>query len=97
MSSCSGLGAGLCARALYQHKVNLTLVEIDPAVYDFAVAYFGVDEVRVGDVVLEDAVTWARRQDQPGRVRTCLKSRLAGMQLTLLRFPSSSITLCTTS
>lgn len=62
-----GLGAGLSARALYQHKVNLTLVEIDPAVYDFAVAYFGVDEVRAGDVVLEDAVTWARRQDQAGR------------------------------
>lgn len=70
MSFYSGLGAGLSARALYQHKVNLTLVEIDPAVYDFAVAYFGVDEVRAGDVVLEDAVTWARRQDQAGRVRT---------------------------
>lgn len=72
-------------------------MEIDPAVYDFAVAYFGVDEVRPGNVVLEDAVTWARRQDQPRRVRTCVKLGSSSMQLRLLPLVRSSITLCTTS
>ncbi|GAA5863907.1 hypothetical protein JCM3774_004414 [Rhodotorula dairenensis] len=62
-----GLGAGLSARALYQHGVNLTVVEIDPAVYDFATSYFGFDDVKAGEIVLEDAVTWASRQDRNGR------------------------------
>ncbi|KAL7342588.1 S-adenosyl-L-methionine-dependent methyltransferase, partial [Rhodotorula toruloides] len=54
----SGLGAGLSARALARHGVNLTLVEIDPAVHDFAERYFGVNEVKWGEVVLKDAVEW---------------------------------------
>ncbi|GAA5844544.1 hypothetical protein JCM9279_006342 [Rhodotorula babjevae] len=59
-----GLGAGLSARALAQHGVNLTLVELDPAVYEFARDYFGVGEdVQAGEVVLEDAVRWVERQD----------------------------------
>ncbi|GAA5929139.1 uncharacterized protein JCM15063_004063 [Sporobolomyces koalae] len=39
-----GLGAGLIARALDQHRVNLTICEIDPVVYDFAREYFAVPE-----------------------------------------------------
>ncbi|GAA5924080.1 hypothetical protein JCM3775_005590 [Rhodotorula graminis] len=59
-----GLGAGLSARALAQHGVNLTLVELDPAVYEFARDYFGVaEDVEAGEVVLEDAVTWVERQE----------------------------------
>ncbi|BGP25329.1 hypothetical protein JCM10295v2_004252 [Rhodotorula toruloides] len=53
-----GLGAGLSARALARHGVNLTLVEIDPAVHEFAERYFGVQEVAWGQVVLKDAVEW---------------------------------------
>ncbi|GAA5987962.1 hypothetical protein JCM10908_007291 [Rhodotorula pacifica] len=62
-----GLGAGLSARALYQHSINLTIVEIDEAVYDLARAYFGVADVPAGEVVLEDAVTWAARTEPNGR------------------------------
>ncbi|GAA5890679.1 hypothetical protein JCM8208_004959 [Rhodotorula glutinis] len=59
-----GLGAGLSARALAQHGVNLTLVELDPAVYEFARDYFGVGaDVEAGEVVLEDAVRWVERQE----------------------------------
>ncbi|BGP56049.1 hypothetical protein JCM8202v2_003658 [Rhodotorula sphaerocarpa] len=62
-----GVGAGLSARALALHGVNLTLVEIDPVVYDFAVRYFGVDDVRAGEVVLENAVAWVDRQEARGQ------------------------------
>ncbi|BGP00201.1 spermine synthase [Rhodotorula toruloides] len=57
-----GLGAGLSARALARHGVNLTLVEIDPAVHEFAERYFGVNEVKWGEVVLKDAVEWVDAQ-----------------------------------
>ncbi|TNY21039.1 S-adenosyl-L-methionine-dependent methyltransferase [Rhodotorula diobovata] len=66
-SNNSGLGAGLSARALAQHGINLTLVEIDPAVYEFARDYFGVGEdVDAGEVVLDDAVRWVERQEAQG-------------------------------
>lgn len=49
-----GLGAGIVARAYDAHKINTTVVEIDPVVYDFAKEYFGVGVPR-GGVHLEDA------------------------------------------
>ncbi|GAA5973491.1 hypothetical protein JCM21900_001812 [Sporobolomyces salmonicolor] len=52
-----GLGAGLSARALHAHGVNLTICEIDPAVYEYARTYFGVPEP-TGEVVLKDARAW---------------------------------------
>ncbi|BGP32808.1 hypothetical protein JCM10296v2_004592 [Rhodotorula toruloides] len=57
-----GLGAGLSARALARHGANLTLVEIDPAVHELAERYFGVNEVKWGEVVLKDAVEWVHAQ-----------------------------------
>ncbi|GAA5928483.1 hypothetical protein JCM1841_003671 [Sporobolomyces salmonicolor] len=52
-----GLGAGLSARVLHAHGVNLTICEIDPAVYEYARTYFGVPEP-TGEVVLKDARAW---------------------------------------
>ncbi|GJN91173.1 hypothetical protein Rhopal_004191-T1 [Rhodotorula paludigena] len=63
-----GLGAGLCARALAQHGVNLTLVEIDPVVYDFARDYFGVNDVKAGEIALADAVQWVGEQQGKGKL-----------------------------
>ncbi|GAA6058915.1 hypothetical protein JCM10212_002867 [Sporobolomyces blumeae] len=51
-----GLGAGLVARALDAHKVNLTICEIDPIVYDYAKRYFAVPEP--AEAVLRDARAW---------------------------------------
>ncbi|GAA5891718.1 hypothetical protein JCM6882_006180 [Rhodosporidiobolus microsporus] len=67
-----GLGAGLSARALDQHGVNLTLCEIDPAVYDAAREYFGVEDPTRrkgwGEVVLRDAVGWVEEQKGRGKL-----------------------------
>ncbi|GAA5885891.1 hypothetical protein JCM5296_000178 [Sporobolomyces johnsonii] len=52
-----GLGAGLSTRVLHAHGVNLTICEIDPAVYAYARTYFGVPEP-TGEVVLRDARAW---------------------------------------
>lgn len=60
MLSPSGLGAGLSARALDGHGVNLTYVEIDPVVYDFARRYFGVPSP-TGGLALEDAKVFLKR------------------------------------
>ncbi|GAA5876242.1 hypothetical protein JCM16303_007067 [Sporobolomyces ruberrimus] len=51
-----GLGAGLIARTLDQHGVNLTICEIDPTVYEYARQYFAVAEP--AEVVLRDAERW---------------------------------------
>ncbi|GAA5978870.1 hypothetical protein JCM5350_004852 [Sporobolomyces pararoseus] len=61
-----GLGAGLIARALHQHRVNLTICEIDPVVYEFARKYFAVPEP--SEVVLRDAKTWLGEGDGVGKV-----------------------------
>ncbi|GAA5977940.1 hypothetical protein JCM11641_004339 [Rhodosporidiobolus odoratus] len=60
-----GLGAGLSARALQNHGVNLTICEIDSAVYELARGFFGVE--RPAEVVLEDAVEWVRGQKGKGK------------------------------
>lgn len=62
----SGLGAGLIARALDQHRVNLTICEIDPAVYQYGREYFGVAEP--AEVVLQDAKTWLANRDSSAKV-----------------------------
>ncbi|GAA6006017.1 hypothetical protein JCM11491_004091 [Sporobolomyces phaffii] len=51
-----GLGAGLIARALDQHKVDLTVCDIDPVVYQYARQFFAVPEP--SRLVLEDAKGW---------------------------------------
>ncbi|EQK98301.1 spermine/spermidine synthase [Ophiocordyceps sinensis CO18] len=49
-----GLGVGTTPSALVTHGINTTTVEIDPAVYDYAVKYFDLRENN--PPVLEDAV-----------------------------------------
>ncbi|GAA5948651.1 hypothetical protein JCM3765_004958 [Sporobolomyces pararoseus] len=61
-----GLGAGLIARALDQHQVNLTICEIDPVVYQFARKYFAVPEP--SEVVLRDAKAWLEEGAGGGKV-----------------------------
>jgi spermidine synthase len=41
------LGAGTAARALNQHNVSLTIVELDPLVYQFARDYFGLHRLQL--------------------------------------------------
>jgi spermidine synthase len=62
MSPSSGLGAGNAATALKQHSASVTVVEIDPAVYDAATQYFGLPVLEPEYIFLEDARTWVRRQ-----------------------------------
>ncbi|KAM4063066.1 spermine/spermidine synthase domain-containing protein [Hirsutella rhossiliensis] len=49
-----GLGVGTTPSALVTHGINTTVVEIDPAVYDYAAKYFDLKENN--PPVLEDAV-----------------------------------------
>ncbi|KAF5358909.1 hypothetical protein D9758_004807 [Tetrapyrgos nigripes] len=53
-----GLGTGISATAFARHRMSLTIVEIDPAVYDAARRYFGLPDPGVGNVFLEDARGW---------------------------------------
>jgi predicted membrane-bound spermidine synthase len=61
----SGLGTGISATAFARHQMNLTIVEIDPAVYTAARRYFGLPDPGPGNVFLEDARGWtaARRAE----------------------------------
>ncbi|ESK94483.1 spermine spermidine synthase [Moniliophthora roreri MCA 2997] len=53
-----GLGVGVSTTALYRHGMNLTIVEIDPAVYEAARRFFGVPDPGEGNAFLEDAGAW---------------------------------------
>ena len=55
----SGLGIGTMPSALVSHGIETTVVEIDPAVYDFAQKYFQLRENR--PPVIEDAVKYANK------------------------------------
>ncbi|GAB1523264.1 hypothetical protein RhiTH_006395 [Rhizoctonia solani] len=56
-----GLGVGVAAGALQSHGSSVTVVEIDPAVYNYAREYFGLPEPN-GGVFLEDARGWVDRR-----------------------------------
>ncbi|GJJ08614.1 hypothetical protein Clacol_002833 [Clathrus columnatus] len=55
-----GLGAGIAAEAFLAHKIHTTIIEIDPAVYNYARWYFGLPEPNA--VFLEDAQRWIESQ-----------------------------------
>jgi len=59
----SGLGAGVSATAFQRHGIPLSIVEIDPAVYEAARDYFGLADPGSDKVFLEDARGWAAKQD----------------------------------
>ncbi|KAG7449478.1 spermidine synthase [Guyanagaster necrorhizus] len=54
-----GLGAGISATSFHRHNMSLTIVEIDPAVYDAARQWFGLPDPGPKNVYLEDARSWA--------------------------------------
>lgn len=53
------MGVGTTPSALITHGIDTTIVEIDPAVYDFAVKYFNVPTRHTP--VIQDAVAYARK------------------------------------
>lgn len=61
-----GMGVGTTPAALAAHGVRTTVVEIDPAVADFARRYFALpqegEEGQMLDTVIEDAVSFAARR-----------------------------------
>ncbi|KAG6903427.1 hypothetical protein C0995_005450 [Termitomyces sp. Mi166 len=63
-----GLGAGTSATAFIRHKVPITIVEIDPAVYDAARTYFGLPDPGPGRVFLEDARAWVERERKKAEI-----------------------------
>lgn len=54
-----GLGVGTAPAALVAHGIDTTVVEIDPAVHDFAARYFHMPPNHTA--VVEDAVAYAHR------------------------------------
>lgn len=57
-----GLGAGISADAFVRHGISTTIVEIDPAVYDAARKYFGLECPGDDHVFLEDARGWVYKR-----------------------------------
>ncbi|KKF94027.1 Methyltransferase-like protein 13 [Ceratocystis platani] len=51
-----GLGIGTTPGAFIAHGINTTIVEIDPAVHEFAVDYFGLSTNHIP--IIEDAVSY---------------------------------------
>ncbi|KAJ8086884.1 hypothetical protein PM082_005709 [Marasmius tenuissimus] len=66
-----GLGTGISATALHRHGYNLTVLEIDPAVYEAARRFFGFPDPGDENVFLEDAGAWvatrAKQREDAGK------------------------------
>ncbi len=52
-----GLGIGTAPKAFFAHGINTTVIELDPAVHDFAKSYFNLPSNHTA--VIRDAVSWA--------------------------------------
>lgn len=61
----SGLGIGTTPSALMAHGINTTVVEIDPAVHDFATKYFSLASQHTA--VIRDAVAYASETAQTSK------------------------------
>lgn len=55
MISHSGLGAGISATSFARQNIDVTVIEIDPAVYNASRQYFGLPDLDSDRVFLEDA------------------------------------------
>lgn len=55
MISHSGLGAGISATSFARQNIDVTVIEIDPAVYNASRQYFGLPDLGSDRVFLEDA------------------------------------------
>lgn len=56
------MGTGTAATAFHRHDLDVSIVEIDPAVYDAAVKFFGLPDIESDNLYLEDARGWAARK-----------------------------------
>ncbi|KAF9534772.1 hypothetical protein CPB83DRAFT_842919 [Crepidotus variabilis] len=61
-----GLGTGISANALMNNGISTTIVEIDPAVYNAARTWFGLQDPGKNNLFIEDARTWV--EDRHNRV-----------------------------
>ena len=59
----SGLGVGIAAEAFITHKINTTVIEIDPQVYDYARRYFSLPEPT--QVYFQDGREWVQEHALP--------------------------------
>lgn len=59
-----GLGIGTAPKALIQHGINTTVVELDPVVHKFATEYFDLPANHTA--VLQDAVSWVSETASSG-------------------------------
>ena len=53
--SYSGLGAGISATSFARQNIDVTVIEIDPAVYNASLQYFGLPDLDSDRVFLDDA------------------------------------------
>jgi spermidine synthase len=61
----SGLGIGTSAWAMINHGIETDIVELDPAVYQYAMEYFALP--RNHTAYVEDAVGFVRRETSRGK------------------------------
>lgn len=72
-----GLGIGTAPKALLEHGIDTTVVEVDPVVHRFAVEYFDLPTNHTA--VLQDAVTWVGNQAaEMSRSATASKHEVPG-------------------
>lgn len=55
-----GLGVGTAPKALLQHGIDTTVVELDSAIHEYATRFFDLPTNHTS--ILRDAVSWARQQ-----------------------------------
>ncbi|KAK3715139.1 hypothetical protein LTR37_007349 [Vermiconidia calcicola] len=60
-----GLGVGTLPKAFVAHGINTTIVELDPAVHDYATKYFGLPANHTA--VIRDAVSWVDETASEGK------------------------------
>jgi len=57
----SGLGVGITAKSLHKFGINVTAIEIDPVVHEFAEKYFGLPKM---NIVHEDGRAFVERSQE---------------------------------
>jgi spermidine synthase len=55
LTPCSGLGAGIAVSSFARQKIDTTVIEIDPAVYNASRQYFGLPDLGSERVFIRDA------------------------------------------
>ncbi|QIW95673.1 hypothetical protein AMS68_001191 [Peltaster fructicola] len=55
-----GLGVGTAPKAMLQHGIETTIVELDSAIHDYAVQFFDLPDNHTS--IIQDAVSWTQQQ-----------------------------------